>query len=82
MLRLAQVTVFGVPKSTIGRLIRNESELCKQLLEDKAQQIKSRKRKRYVKDAEVEEALNKWLRAVLAKSVIISCPMLRSLHAE
>ena len=32
--RLAEV--FGVPKSTTGRLVQNESNLCKQLLEEQA----------------------------------------------
>ena len=72
------VEVFAVPKSTIGRLVRNESALREQLLEEWAQQIKSRKRKRCGKNAEVEEALNQWLRAVLAKSVRISGLMLKA----
>ena len=67
--------IFGVLKSTIGGLVRNESELRKQLLEEHAQLMKSsRKRKRRGKDAEVEEALNQLLRAVLAR---ISGPMLK-----
>ena len=48
--------IFAVPKSTIGRLVCNESELQQQLLEERAQQIKSiRKRKKSGKHAEVEE---------------------------
>ena len=76
--RLAEI--FGIPK---GRLVCNESELRKQLLEEHAQRIKSsRKRKRSSKDAEVDEALNQWLRVVLARSVRISGPMLKSKAEE
>ena len=79
--RLAEI--FGIPKSTIGRLVRNESELRKQLLEEHAQRIKaSRKRKRSGKGAEVDEALNRWLRVVLARSVRINGPMLKSKAEE
>ena len=61
---------------------RNKSELQKQLLEEWAQKIKSRKRKRCSKKAEVEEALNQWLRAVLAKSVRISGLMFKAKAEE
>ena len=61
--------ISAVPKSTIGRLVCNESELHQQLLEECAQRIKSTiKQKRSGKDAEVEEALNQWLNAALAKA--------------
>ena len=48
----------------------------------RAKIMSSRKRKRSGKDADVEEALNQWLRAVLARSVRISGPMLKAKAEE
>ena len=72
--RLAEL--FCVPKSTIGRLIRQEREIREKHSDEKAQQTRPGKRKRCGKDPEVEEALNRWFNAVLAKGVRISGPIL------
>ena len=69
--------LFCVPKSTIGRLIRQEREIREKHSDEKAQRTRPGKRKRCGKDPEVEEALNHWFNAVLAKGVRISGPILK-----
>ena len=74
--RLAEL--LAVPKSTIGRLVRQEQELRQRSSEEETQRVHPGKRKRCGKDPEVEEALKQWFSAVLAKGVRISGPILKS----
>ena len=74
--------LFSVPKSTIGRLIRQERKIRERHAQEKAQRIRPAKRKRHGKDPEVEEALSHWFRAVLARGVRIGGPILKTKAEE
>ena len=66
-----------MPKSTIGRLVRQEQELRQRSSSEDTQQVHPGKCKRCGKDSEVEEAPKQWFSAVLAKGVRISGPILK-----
>lgn len=61
------VELLKVPKTTIGRLLRQEVELRGRLTEKGKARVSLGKRQRRGKDPEVEEALEQWFAAVLEK---------------
>ncbi|KII65404.1 hypothetical protein RF11_05232 [Thelohanellus kitauei] len=73
--RLAEIT--GVPKSTILRVLRQESQLHEELIYQE-EQAGSFKRKREGKDLDVEEALDQWSSIVSGKGVNINGPILKA----
>ncbi|KFM73405.1 Tigger transposable element-derived protein 4, partial [Stegodyphus mimosarum] len=77
--RLAEIT--GVPKSTIPRVLRQESQLREELVLQEGQTGTSR-RKREEKDPDVEEALDQWFSIVSGRGVNINAPILKAKSEE
>ena len=77
--RLAEIT--GVPKSTILRVLRQESQLREELVLQEGQAGTS-KRKREGKDPDVEEALDQWFSIVSGRGVNINGPILKAKSEE
>ncbi|KII70176.1 hypothetical protein RF11_01629 [Thelohanellus kitauei] len=77
--RLAEIT--GVPKSTIFRVLRQESQLREELVYQEGQAGTS-KRKREGKDLDVAETLDKWFFIVNGKGVNINSPILKAKSEE
>ncbi|XP_035212025.1 tigger transposable element-derived protein 6-like [Stegodyphus dumicola] len=77
--RLAEIT--GVPKSTISRVLRQESQLREELVLQEGQAGTS-KRKREGKDPDVEEALDQWFSIVSGRGVNINGPILKAKSEE
>ena len=71
--------LFGVPKSTVSKLLNEETLLTERWT---LEQTGLGKRKRDGKDPEVEEALNLWFSAVLTKGIRISGPILKNKAEE
>ncbi|KAI6649553.1 Tigger transposable element-derived protein 4 [Oopsacas minuta] len=71
--------LFGVPKSTVSKLLNEETLLTERWT---LEQASLGKRKRDGKDPEVEEALNLWFSAVLTKGIRISGPILKNKAEE
>ncbi|KAI6654631.1 Tigger transposable element-derived protein 4 [Oopsacas minuta] len=71
--------LFGVPKSTVSKLLNEETLLTERWT---LEQASLGKRKRDRKDPEVEEALNLWFSAVLTKGIRISGPILKNKAEE
>ena len=74
--------MLKVPKTTIGRLLRQEAQLRAEFREKGKGRVSLGKRKRRGKDPEVEEALEQWFAAVLEKGVRISGAILKSKAEE
>ena len=72
--QLAEIT--GVPKSTISRLLQQESQLREEFVLQEGQAGTS-KRKREGKDPDVEEALDQWFSIVSGRGVNINGPILK-----
>ncbi|KII67913.1 hypothetical protein RF11_09085 [Thelohanellus kitauei] len=64
--RLAEIT--GVLKATVSRVLRQESQVCEELVLQKGQ-AGTFKRKREGKDPDVEEALDPWFSIVSGKGL-------------
>ena len=77
--RLAEIT--GVPKSTISRLLQQESQLREEFVLQEGQAGTS-KRKREGKDPDVEEALDQWFSIVSGRGVNINGPILKAKSEE
>ncbi|KII73547.1 Tigger transposable element-derived protein 4 [Thelohanellus kitauei] len=77
--RLAEIT--GVPKSTIARVLLQESQLRQESVLPEGQ-AETFKRKREGKDPDVEEALDQWFSIVSAKGVNINGPTLKAKSQE
>ena len=74
--------MLKVPKTTFGRLLRQEAELCTEFREKGKGRVSLRKHKECRKDPEVEEALEQWFTAVLEKGMRMSGPILKSIAEE
>ena len=71
--------LFGVPKSTVSKLLNEETLLTERWT---LEQAGLGKRKRDGKDPEVEEALNLWFSTIITKGVRISGPILKNKAKE
>ena len=71
--------LFGVPKTTVSKLLNEETLLTQRWT---LEQASLGKRKRDGKDPKVEEALNLWFSAVLTKGIRISGPILKNIAEE